>query len=378
MALDFVDAAFRRWDVPGPLRIALPPAYSHSPFANVVYMQSVVTHPQSLMFDGDFPLPNLEVHEHPDDARLIPYEFENRGSNAAWLTPIESNLWPLGYTAWSDVYVDERTLVLPTPTLISPDGPLLKPVAVYGATHLNRVESDPFHTKIWLAHISPIVWRFAGHGTPSLAPNEWRDDYVLEEIDGGALVSWMPSFPTIVDTRFGLAVVQGGADRTATSAGPLPRWWLAERQLRDLIVRGAPIDERRRAFSELAASNPRYAMLEHFRVVSELGSDRFTSLWLARQRATCDAPTWNLLRYAAVDWDELHKLSCYNLVRRMPVSFLREYIDGNIVVAFRDHDNSELRSIASDLVRHSFLQRESRGFNYVLTDFAALWLQRAQ
>jgi hypothetical protein len=57
---------------------------------------------------------------------------------------------------------------------------------------------------------------------------------------------------------------------------------------------------------------------------------------------------------------------------------LREYIDGNILLKFRDQDNPELRSLASDLVAYSFLQRESRGFNYVLSDFAALWLQRAQ
>ena len=106
MDLDFLDAAFRRWQVSGPLRVALPPAYSNHPFANVVYMQSVVTHPEALMFDGDFPLPNLEVGEHPVGSSVVPYKFENRGSNATLLTPIEGSLWPFGYTAWSDLYVD--------------------------------------------------------------------------------------------------------------------------------------------------------------------------------------------------------------------------------------------------------------------------------
>jgi hypothetical protein len=378
MALDSLDTTFRQWGVAGPLRIALPPAYSNHPYANVVYMQSVIAHPESLMFDGDFPLPNIDVHEHPTDPALTPYHFENHGSNATLLTPIEGLLWPIGFTAWRDLYVDERTILLPTPTLISADGPLLKPVAAYGAAAINKVALDPFQTKVRLVHISPIVWTFAGHGVPSFAPGEWRSDYVLEETPDGTMVSWMPAFPSYKDTKLGLAVVEGGPDRTAELEKRLPQWWIAERRLRDLIVTGGSIEARRRALAELAERNPHHPMLEHFRIVAEVGSDQFTSVWRSRQQATCDLPTWNLIRYTDVGWDELHRLPCFKLVRKMPVHFLREYIDGNIVLRFHDEDDDELRSIARDLVQHSFLGRESRGFNFILTDFAALWLDRAK
>lgn len=285
-------------------------------------------------------------------------------------------MWPYGFTAWRDLYTEMRRIDLPTPTLIASDGTVLKPVEARAVVGINTVHGDPYETTVELRHLSPIVWRFDTDGTPSSASLEWRSDYVIERTSAGVFVSWMPPYPTAADTRVGLAVLEA---KTRPDASVYqPRWWRAEEKLRELILEGADVGSRQEALAELERLYPRHPLLSHFRVVAELGSPQFTDVWLQAQRPSCDLSTWYLLRYADVSWDELHKLPCYSLVRHVPVSSVREYIDGNIVLKFRDRDNAELRSIATDIVRHSYMGDEDRAFNYVLSDFAELWLERTR
>lgn len=376
LLLDYVDTAFASWQIAGPLNISLPPGYSRHPYANVVYMQSVVRHPDALMNTGDYPDPPLRITEVVADAQVRPYRYDNSGVNAALMLNLDGRIWPYGYTAWRDLYTEMRRISVPTPTLIARDGTVLKPVEVYPIVRINTVSADPYETTVEIRHLSPIVWRFDSDGTPSNASREWRPDYVIERTSFGVFVSWMPPFPSVLDTRVGIAVLEKKS--ASDSSVHQPSWWQADEALRKLIVEHADISLRQQALADLERLHPRHPMLPHFRIVTQLGTREFSDLWLRTQQASCDVSTWYLLRYVHVSWESVRMLQCYRLVRDRPVSSLREYIDANIVIRFRDDDDAQLRSIAADIVQHSFMGDSSRAFNYAPTDFSELWLERVR
>jgi hypothetical protein len=372
---DPIAKSFTQWNLQGPLKLSLPPGYANHPYSNIVYLESMVRRPvDTLMFSGAYPHPSLDVREVPVGPKFAePYHRETHSANAALLVWLEARIWPYGYTAWRDLLTMPHPVKVPTPTLIASDGTVLKPVEAQVLDPLNRVRMDEATTEITLSHLSPVVWRFAHEGTPSRAPSEYPLDYVLEHRENEIWVSYMPPFPTAEQINLGLFLLQPKRSH-APPKGYQPTWWTTDEALRKEILAGGDPALRQALFAELERLHPRHPMLEHYRVVKDLWTPNFTTTWLHRQNAGCDPPTWYLLPWTEVSWSELQTLPCFTAVRNRSVDFFREYVDGAVLLRFRTLDSKELRSIARDLVGHTYLAAEDRAFNYIVTDFAKLWL----
>src|SRR5262249_8410362 len=160
---------------------------------NVVYLQSLVRHHSDLlMFNGDYPHPNLQIDENVTDTQLTPYHFENRTANAALMVTVEGQRWPAGYSAWRGSAHAPRCINVTTPVLLDERKHPVGPTAVYTMTRLNHAVLVGAKTATRLRHMSPIVWRFAGRTHP---PTDLPAGYALEIGDDASWVSWMPPPP---------------------------------------------------------------------------------------------------------------------------------------------------------------------------------------
>jgi hypothetical protein len=370
---DEVARAFDAWHLKGPLRISLPPGYSNHAFSNTVYTQSAVRTPEDLLlFSGDFPHPSIRVHEEHGDPAVRPYRFETRSANGAMIVQIGSMLWPFGYSAWRDLVTTPRRMVVPTPVVRRADGVEVPLRRVVTLTSLNSAERRDAQTLLVLRHQSPIVWEFDGVG--ALEPR-FAKGYVVEEVAGRIRVSLMPPLPAAGEITLGLYLLDRQVAQTTEDA-IIPAWWRTDEELRRQVLEGAPADERRRTLGRLRAEHPEHPLLDHYAVLADLYSPAFTATWLEHQRRRCDEPTWYLLPWTDVPLQTAETLPCYRLTKGQPVYFFKEYVDGAMVLRYRNERSPLIRELAQGIVGLSYLAKEPRGFNYVVSDYAKLWLDQ--
>ncbi len=367
--------AFEDWRLTGPLRVSIPPAHLNSSYTNVVYLQSVLDVPYDvLLFSGDFPHPHWRIDERAPEA-VPAYHFENRSANGALVVAMEGRLWPFGYSAWIDYLTNPRAFTVVTPTLVAADGEVLKPVSAYPLSPLNSIRMSYGNTTVEMSHLSPIVWKFARAGKPSASALEFLPEFVYEEGPDGAFVSWLPQMPSAVEASLGLMTLEHKAPML--QGVHVPTWWRTDEALRQSVITGGPLAERRAHLAELAQRYPRHPYLAHYQVVAALGSAEFTAAWLARQKARCDEPTWYLLPWTEATWEQVAELPCRKMGALMlNTKTLSRYFSGALLMRF--YPRSDLDELAKEIVAPTPLKDDPRSFNYAVSDLARLWLDRAR
>ena len=365
-----LDDSLAEWKLDGPLYVALPPMYSDTEMGNAGFLSAFVNNGDVLLYNEPYPQPRLTIDEHMEGAPPdIAYHFDNRATNAALFTRIGGSMWPLGYTTWYDVVFAMTYADATTPRLIASDGTVVEPTAVRAIHPLNKVDIFGDVTRMEMRHLSPIVWTF---------PREGRlqrplPGYVVESVADGAEVSYMPTLPLPHGHPFGMMLL---APRAAPTTTPAPRWWPVDERFRRAVVDAHPVEERRALLKELAHEFPMHPFLDHYRVIAELGSDRFDAVWLDQQREQCVLPTWYLVAWTKLGWSEVRTLPCIRDLGSSRLDERGEYIASAVVLAFRAlRDDPLLEKLAERVVDRSYLNRDFRGFNYPPSNFAWLWLK---
>lgn len=365
-----LDRALLDWGVTGRLRLTLPPQYTDSPFANAGFLLSFINHGETILCNGPYPHPKLDVIErvHGTPPRGGAYHFHNQSTNAALLVRIASHMWPLGYTAWYDLVTQKREIIVRSPRLVDDSGTAIAPTAVRAVHSLNQVQLDGAYTRMALMHVSPIVWTF-----PTGSHLETKSsDFAMETALDGAEVSWLPPLPKAADDVLGMATLSPIVPNARE--GNVPEWWRADEGLRRAIVTGAPSALRSQLLFELTRLFPLHPLLSHYRVISRLGTPEFDDSWIAAQKDACDLPTWYLVAWTHLPWSRVQKLPC--VTKGIPAGGLdeaAEYIAESVVFAYRDRrDDPILHQLATRAIAASYLKTEYRGFNYLPSDFA--WL----
>jgi hypothetical protein len=368
-----IDDAMAQWKLEGPVTVALPPMYSRTAFGNAGFLTSFLNHGEALLYNGPFPHPKLDIHErfsgHSD---VDAYTFDNRSTNASLFVALGRHTWPLGYTAWYDLVFLRRPVWRTTPTLVDAGGYRIKPTAVYTVNPLNHAEMNAESTYVEMGHLSPVVWIFPREGRLEDVDDDGQG-YVVDSVLDGAEVSWMPSLPVSVERPLGMFLLSPVLRKEATHAPP---WWQIDEELRRAIVDEKPVAERRQLVQRLAQAFPRHPFLPHYRVVAELGGDRFDEAWLMSQQMSCDLPTWYLVAWTKLSWRDVRELPCLADLPAGPLKEDGQYIAESVVLAFRAlRDNQELKALAARDIDTTYLRTEFRGFNYPPSNFAWLWLE---
>jgi hypothetical protein len=362
------------WDLTAPVEVALPPMYADTEFGNAGFLTSFVDG-DVIFYNGPYPHPKLEISERvagTADPGFDLYHFENRRSNAALSTNVSGLSWPYGYTAWYDFVFDPRSLTLHTPRLIGSDGTAMDPIAVHAVSPRNHAELLGPITAVSLTHLSPIVWTFSGTGRLEKSD----EHFAIESIPDGTDVSWISRRPEN-GYQLGMMLLAPAVDHGADARAP--SWWTLDEQLRHAVLAGRPADEKRALLRQLADAYPGHPMLEHYRVVAELGGDRFDEVWLAHQARGCDIAEWYLIAWSHVPWSRAQQLDCVKKIDIPPFYEWRVEIAEWLLIAYREHqDDPLLRRLAERAVTTGFLTGTARSFNYPLNDFAWLWLRSRQ
>lgn len=365
-----LDDALARWNLTGPIDLALPPMYRDTRFGNAGFLSSFVNHGEVVLYNAPYPHPKLSIDERPSgDAGAVPYHFDNRAGNAALSVREGGDVWPIGYTAWYDLVWYHLYVDVPTPSLFDDRGNRIVATAVRAVHPLNQVTMFGDVTQIDLGHWSPIVWTFPQEG--HLRANDVG--YTVDSVADGAEVSYLPPMPTRGDRPFGAFLLSQRVTPTDSSAPP---WWSVDEKFRRLVVDGGSIPERRALLRQLAAAYPKHPLLAHYRVIAELGGDRFESVWMEAQRKTCQESTWYLVAWTDVPWETARRLPCLNDLPTGKLDVRGEYIAASAVMAYRDErGDKQLDDLAARVIERSYLQKEFRGFNLPASDFAWLWLK---
>jgi hypothetical protein len=200
-----------------------------------------------------------------------------------------------------------------------------------------------------------------------------KPGFVAESIADGTEVSWMPTLPTKSDQPFGMFLL---APRVAPTEESAPAWWGIDQRFRRAVVDGGPIEVRRTLLRQLAAAFPTHPFLTHYRVIAELGSNRFDNAWLEAQTAGCQLPSWYLVAWTHLPWTRVRRLPCVAKLSADALDNVGRYVAEWAVLAFRaDRDDAQLQNLAARVIDATFLRTEFRGFNYAPSDFAWLWLK---
>jgi hypothetical protein len=79
------------------------------------------------------------------------------------------------------------------------------------------------------------------------------------------------------------------------------------------------------------------------------------------------------LPWTTATTQQVRALPCLQSLPSRPDA-VYEHLFGAVLIRFRDQpDDSLLAGVAGRLVRRSYLHNDPMGFNFALTDFAALW-----
>lgn len=365
-----LDDALAEWQLTGPIVLALPPMYRDQVFGNAGFLSSFVNHGEVILYNAPYPHPKLSIEERPGGvASPSAYHYEDRSSNAALLTREGGEVWPLGYTAWYDLLWEHRIIDVPTPYLLDGSGHPIGATAVRATHPLNRVTMYGDTTQIYMEHWSPIVWTFPMEGRL----RDLDTGFAMDSVADGAEVSYLPPMAPRGERPFGMFLL---SQRVAPTDSSAPAWWPLDEKFRQLVIHGGPIAERRELLRKIESAYPSHPFLAHYRVIAELGGDRFDDVWLRAQRQECQLSTWYLAAWTHVPWRTARKLPCLTELPKDRLDVRGEYIAEAAVLAFRgERDDEMLKDLAARVIDVSYLGLEFRGFNLPLSDFAWLWLR---
>jgi hypothetical protein len=359
-----VSELLHEYEISAPIEIALPPMYSEGERGNPDYMLGMTRYRSVMLTRGPFPHPKLSIKSNEPK-----FAFDNRGANAGLaFTELGQLSWPIGYTAFVDFITNSLPGVIDTPYLITEDGRSVAPVAVTMSSPSNHVKLGARRTEYVMRRWEPVVWEFPESG--ELAPGFSR--YAVE--GDGRRVSFVPALPTANVYVFGLFLLQ---DVIAQKPKNPPAWWEIDRKLRVAVVQGAGPAVTEPLYERLARLYPSHPLLAHYRVIASMHGPRFNERWLDLERRSCYLPLWNLLPLTDVTWEDVTKLPCY-ASRTSSVAAIREHVLGVMLLKFwRDRDRPELKDIAQELMRPTFLTRDEPLFAYAYSDLAYLWSRRS-
>jgi hypothetical protein len=362
-----LDDGLATWKLKGPIRLALPPMYAGSPYSNAGFLSSFINHGEVMLYNEPFPYPKISIAEKVGDSGAITYSFDNRSTNAALYVANGADVWPLGFTAWYDMVMVDRTVDVPTPRLVDGGGNRIEPTAARTVHPLNQVTIYGDTTRAEMGHWSPLVWTFPTEGR-LLDPSP---GYAVESVADGAEVSYLPPLPSRYEHPVAMFLLAPLIEPTQSDA---PHWWSFDARFRRAVLERKPSTERRALVKQLASAYPTHPLLTHYRIIADFGDPSFDETWLKAQSRQCEMPSWYLVAWTKLPWSTVRHLPCLKELPAGKLDCRGEYIAESVVFAFRALHDEQLKELANRVVDRSYLRHEFRGFNYPLSNFAWLWL----